>query len=67
MFKINKPKYKGYASSKSELDSLIEEAKKKYQKMYPNSVINIILEPNTIDFDGSIKEFVYRAEITLNE
>ncbi|ERI94209.1 hypothetical protein HMPREF1982_01221 [Clostridiales bacterium oral taxon 876 str. F0540] len=67
MFIIKKPKYKGSVSNKGELDNLIEESKKKYQKMYPNSSVNIIIEPDILDLDGTTKEFVYRAEITLNE
>lgn len=69
MFIIRKPKYKGCASSKNELDILINETKQNYQKLYPNSVINITVEPNkeSINFDGSVKEFIYRAEIKFNE
>ncbi|MBL4936297.1 hypothetical protein JK636_11050 [Clostridium sp. YIM B02515] len=69
MFIIRKPKYKVCASSKNELDILINETKQNYQKLYPNSVINITVEPNmeSINFDGTVKEFIYRAEIKFNE
>lgn len=63
MITIRKPKYKGYVLNKSELSNVIETAKKKYEKLYPDHVVTIIIEPDTINFDGTIKEFTYRAEI----
>ncbi len=64
---IKKPKYKVYVSSKNELDDIIEEVKQKYQKKYVNSEIEFNIDPesNTVSFDGTQKEFSYKATIEI--
>lgn len=65
VFTIRKPKYKKCVLTESELELQINQLKQKYQSSYPDSTIEIFVEPDPklIEFDGSIKEFNCQAEI----
>jgi hypothetical protein len=69
MFIINKPKYRGSASNRNEINQLIEDTKRKYINKYPNSKVTIHIEPDPdcIEYDGSMKEFTYKAVIEYHE
>jgi hypothetical protein len=64
---IRKPKYMKCFISETELTAEIGQMKQKYEKLYPNYRVDILIEPEPrfVVFDGISKEFICQAVITL--